>query len=89
MTFPLFFAILRARWLSALLVLLLTVSATVAVTLMLPKTYTATSSLVLDVRSPDPILGMTMGAMAMPSYMATQVEVLQSERVALRVIQGR
>ena len=88
MTFPLFFAILRARWLSALLVLLLTVSATVAVTLMLPKTYTATSSLVLDVRSPDPILGMTMGAMAMPSYMATQVEVLQSDRVALRVVQG-
>ncbi|MFM2340440.1 MAG: hypothetical protein RLZZ592_93 [Pseudomonadota bacterium] len=88
MTFPLFFAILRARWRSAALVLLLTIGGTVAVTLLMPRTYTASASLVLDVRSPDPILGMTMGAMAMPAYMATQVEVLQSERVALRVVQG-
>lgn len=88
MTFPLFFAILRARWKAAVLVLLLTIGTTVSVTLLLPKSYTATASLVLDVRSPDPILGMTMGAMTMPAYMATQVEVLQSERVALRVVQG-
>lgn len=88
MTFSQFIAILRARWLSALLVMIVTISATVGVSLMLPKSYTASASVVVDVRSPDPIAGMVLGAMAMPAYMATQVDIIQSDRVAQRVVQG-
>lgn len=88
MTFNQFIAILRARWLSALLVLVVTISATVGVSLLLPKSYTASASVVVDVRSPDPIAGMVLGAMAMPAYMATQVDIIQSDRVAQRVVQG-
>jgi chain length determinant protein EpsF len=88
MTFSQFLAILKARWISAVLVLLLTVGTTVGVSLLLPKNYTASAAVVLDIKSPDPVAGMVLGAMAMPSYMATQVDIIQSERVAQRVVQG-
>ncbi|MDP4300665.1 chain length determinant protein EpsF [Leptothrix discophora] len=88
MTFSQFLSILKARWLSAMLVLVLTVGTTVGVSLVLPKNYTASAAVVLDVRSPDPIAGMVLGAMAMPAYMATQVDIIQSDRVAQRVVQG-
>jgi len=80
-----FFAILRARWWVAALVLALTVVTTLAVSLMLPKRYTASATLVVDVKTPDPIAGVMFPAMALPSYMATQVDILESDRVALRV----
>lgn len=88
MSFTQFLSILKARWLAALSVWLLTVGATVGVSLLLPKNYTATAAVVLDVRSPDPIAGMVLGAMAMPAYMATQVDIIESDRVAQRVVQG-
>ena len=68
--------------------LVLTVGTTVGVSLLLPKNYIAFAAVVLDVRSPDPIAGMVLGAMAMPAYMATQVDIIQSDRVAQRVVQG-
>lgn len=88
MTFSQFLSILKARWIAAFLVLVLTVGTTVGVSLLLPKNYTASAAVVLDVRSPDPIAGMVLGAMAMPAYMATQVDIIQSDRVAQRVVQG-
>ena len=85
MTFGQFLAILRARKWVALLVLVLVVAATVAVSLMLPKQYSATSSVVMDIK-PDPVAAMAFPTMAMPSFMATQVDIMGSDRVALRVI---
>lgn len=87
MTFAQLLSILKARWISAIVVALLTIGATVAASLLMPKSYTATASVVLDIRSPDPIVGMPMNGMASPSYMATQVDILTSERVAQRVVQ--
>ena len=54
MTFGQFLSILRARWWVVVLVLGLTVATTVAVSLVLPKQYTATASVVVDFK-PDPI----------------------------------
>ncbi len=85
MTFGQFLAILRARIWVALLVFLLVVATTVAVSLLLPKQYTATSSVVMDIK-PDPVAAMAFPSMAMPSFMATQVDIMGSDRVALRVI---
>ncbi|MEN9484754.1 MAG: hypothetical protein RJB37_2634 [Pseudomonadota bacterium] len=87
MTIAQLLSILKARWISAIVVALLTIGATVAASLLMPKSYTATASVVLDIRSPDPIVGMPMNGMASPSYMATQVDILTSERVAQRVVQ--
>lgn len=56
-----------------------------AVTLKMPKQYTAETSLVVEMRT-DPALGALAPALAAPGYMATQVEIIKSERVASRVV---
>lgn len=86
MTFSQFLSILKARKLAALAVLLITVLTTVTISLLLPKQYTATAAVVVDVKSPDPILGMMLGGAMMPGYMATQVDIITSDRVAQRVV---
>lgn len=85
MTFAQFLSILRARKWAALLVFALVVVTTVVVSLLLPKTYTATASVVIDAK-PDPVTAMINPAAALPSFMATQVDIMSSDRVALRVI---
>ena len=87
MSFGQFLAILRARWRSALLVFLLTVASSVIVSLMLPKQYTATASVVIDFK-PDPVTAMISNGLTPPGLIGTQVEILQSERVARRVIRN-
>ncbi len=86
MSFPQFLRILRARWKSALSILLLIVGATLALSLLLPKKYTATAALVIDVKSPDPIAGVVLAGLTTPGYMATQADIIQSDRVAQRVV---
>ena len=53
--------------------------------MLLPRQYTAETSLVVEMRI-DPALGALAPALAAPSYMATQVEILRSERVASRAV---
>jgi chain length determinant protein EpsF len=84
MTFGQFLSILRARWWVVALVLGLTVATTVVVSLLLPKQYSATASVVVDFK-PDPISAAVFGGMPSPAVMATQVDIIGSERVALRV----
>lgn len=88
MTFSQILLVLRARWLSALFVAVSVVAAVAVLTLLLPKRYTATAAVVLDVKSPDPIAGMVLPGMIVSSYMATQADVLRSERVAIRALQS-
>ncbi|MFN7724492.1 MAG: chain length determinant protein EpsF [Rubrivivax sp.] len=85
MTFAQFLSILRARKWAALGVFSLVVLTTVVVSLLLPKQYLGTASVVIDAK-PDPVSAMVNPAAVMPSFMATQVDILTSERVALRVI---
>jgi polysaccharide biosynthesis transport protein len=85
MTFSQFIAILRARKWAALLVFTLVVATAVTVSLLLPRKYSGTASVVIDAK-PDPVSPMAYPTMALPSFMATQVDILQSDRVALKVI---
>ncbi|OYT85604.1 MAG: chain length determinant protein EpsF [Burkholderiales bacterium PBB6] len=87
MTFTQFLSILRARWKLSALVFALTVLTAVVVSLLLPKKFTATASVVVDVK-PDPITGMIGGGMANLALMATQVDIITSDRVARRVIRN-
>lgn len=86
MTLQQFLLILRARALVAMLVLLVTVLTTLVVSLILPKQYTASTAVVIDVKSPDPIAGIVLPGMISPGYMATQVDIISSDRVAQRVV---
>jgi protein tyrosine kinase modulator len=81
-----FLTLLRARFKIVLLMLLGTVAVIVAASLVLPKRYTATAAVVLDVKSPDPITGIMLHAMVMPGYMATQRDIITSDRVAQKVV---
>lgn len=87
MSFAQFLSVIRARKWIVLAVLMLTVITTVGVSLLLPKQYTATASVVVDFK-PDPISAVMFGGMAPPAFMATQVDIIQSERVALRVVRN-
>lgn len=73
------------KWLVLALLLLTTLIGTVITVFVLPKQYMAEASLVVEVRN-DPVLGAIAPGMASPAYLATQVEILKSDRVAGRVV---
>ena len=81
-----FLSIIRAHWRVVMLVLLLTVGTAVGVSLMLPKQYIATATVVVDQSRPDPVAAAIYQGNPSPAFMATQVDVIKSERVAMRVI---
>lgn len=86
MNFTQFLLILNARKGIILGVLLLTVAVTATVSLLLPKQYTATTTLIIDSKSKDPFSGQLMPSQMFPGYMATQVDVIQSSTVAQKVV---
>ena len=86
MTLSQFLYILRARWKVGLLILVTTVGLAMAASLLLPKRYTATAMLVVDQTRPDPVAGSAYTGNPSPAFMATQVDVLKSDRVAFNVV---
>jgi chain length determinant protein EpsF len=77
---------LRARYKVALLTLLLTVAAATIVSLILPKQYTAGAAVVVDIKSPDQMGGLMLQGVVAPGYMATQMDIINSHRVAKAVV---
>ena len=88
MNFSQFLLILKARGLLALLALGVTVATTLTVSLLLPKSYTATTTLIVDSKAKDPVTGIVLPAQLIPGYIATQVDIIQSQNVALKVVDG-
>ena len=80
-----YFWIIWARKWIVLALFVLIAAAGVTTVMLLPRQYTAETSLVVEMRI-DPALGALAPALAAPSYMATQVEILRSERVASRAV---
>lgn len=77
--------ILRLRWWVVVAVLALALGGAVAVSNFMPKQYTAETSVLLDVKT-DPLLATLMPSQAGASFIATQVEIIRSDRVAGRVV---
>lgn len=86
MNFTQFLLILKARSKIILITFGLTVMATLVVSLILPKSYTATTSLVLNYKGMDPVTGLALPALLMPGYMATQIDIITSRNVAIKVV---
>ena len=86
MTIVQFFSILGARWKVGLLVLASVILGTALVNTLVPNSYTASVAVLVDVKSPDPIAGIIFPGMNAPGYMATQVDVIQSDRVSQHVV---
>ena len=87
MNFTQFLLILKARAKIVLGVLGFVVLATLVINLLLPKIYKATALLVLNYKGADPVTGITVPAQLMPGYMATQIDIITSRNVALKVVE--
>jgi chain length determinant protein EpsF len=85
MTLRQFFLVLRARWKLAFGVFTGVVLVTIIVNLMMPKMYTASATVVVDTK-PDPLTVAVYSAQSSSAYIATQVDIISSERVADRVV---
>lgn len=57
-----------------------------AVSVLMPKTYEASTSLLLNYKGMDPVTGNILPSQLMPGYIATQIDVIRSRSVALRVV---
>ena len=62
------------------------IALSLVLSVVLPKSYKTSVDILVDVKSPDPVEGILLPALAMPSYMATQTDIIASRRVAMRVI---
>jgi len=81
-----FLLILLARKKIILTTLLLTVALALGWSLIQGKTYKATASVLLNYKGVDPLTGLTMPGQLLPGYMATQIDIISSKNVALRVV---
>jgi polysaccharide biosynthesis transport protein len=88
MTLHQFFLVLRARYRVAIFIPLAVILAALAITAMMPKQYKAQTSVLVDVRSPDPVAGAAISGIVAPTYMATQVDIIKGEQVSKRVIKA-
>jgi succinoglycan biosynthesis transport protein ExoP len=80
--------VLKARVAVFLGALLTTVAITVVLSMVIPPQYTASTSVVVDYKGVDPVLGVMMPVQMMPSYLATQVDIIKSRKVALEVVKA-
>nr|WP_315401254.1 chain length determinant protein EpsF [uncultured Duganella sp.] len=77
---------LRARYLIVLITLAVTVLTALGVSLILPKSYLASVALVINYKGVDPVTGLSAPGAMMPGYIATQVDIIKSKGVALKVV---
>jgi chain length determinant protein EpsF len=86
MTFHQFLLALKGRLWVFLCLLAATVLAAIVVTILMPRTYDATASILVDNRDEQMITQNQMPARAQLGYMQTQVDIIQSQRVARQVV---
>jgi len=77
--------ILRRRWLSIVIITLLTLASVSAATLMMPKAYTATTRLLFAVAG-DSLSSLAQGSSFVEKQMASYAEVATSPRVLDQVV---
>lgn len=78
--------IILARRKIILFALIVTVLTTLVVSLLLPKSYKSTATLVLTYKGSDPVTGLTLTSQQTTGYMATQLDVIKSFKTALMVV---
>ena len=84
------FRVMRVRFKIITLIFLTTVATSIIVSLVLPKKYSATTALVVDLRGADSVLGSQGGSnyssYPVQSILSTQTDILTSQRVVDKVI---
>jgi polysaccharide biosynthesis transport protein len=86
MNFSQFVRILRVHAGLIFATLIVVVGIAAIVSLMMPRQYSASSSIVIDYRGNNPVALSPMPAQLYPSYLATQLDIISSQNVALKVV---
>jgi chain length determinant protein EpsF len=81
-----FLRVIWARKKVLLISIALTVLAAIAARLVLPEHYQATADVIVDFKQPDTVTGVAPSPDLITSYITTQVDVLASHNVALKVV---
>jgi chain length determinant protein EpsF len=79
--------ILKARYKIALITALVITLATIAASLLLPKRFTSSTAVVVDMRTVDPIMGNIDSPMT-AAYLPTQVDIINSTRTAQKAVKA-
>src|SRR5215210_9169318 len=87
MNFRLFLAIVKARFFLVLLTLLIAVASGAVLTSVQPKRYAASTFLVLNFEVDNPFQSTAIPAQLSSSYLATQLDIIRSQKVALKVVE--
>lgn len=87
MSFHQFLLALRGRLAIFLALFVATIAAAFVVTLVMPKTYEATSAVLVDVKDEQMINTPLASPRAQLGYMQTQIDIIQSQRVAREVVE--
>lgn len=80
------FMVLRARFRLVFGVLCLVIAVVGTLSVVLPKHYVAAVSLVVDTKATDPVTGALLPLQMLPGYLATQIDIIKSHSVALKVV---
>lgn len=81
-----FLLALRARWAAFAIILAATVLTATVVSLVLPKTYVATASVLVDAKDEQSLANPALPARSQAGYLQTQVDIITSRKVALKVV---
>src|SRR5215217_6814919 len=80
-----FFDIIRRRWLSIVTITLLTLASVAAMTLMMPKAFTASTRVFFAVSS-DSVSGLAQASSVVENQMASYAELATSTKVLNKVV---
>lgn len=81
-----FFRALWTRRVVLFTTIALTVVAAIVVKAILPQEYVATANVIVDSNQPDTVTGVVLPTQLTTTFLATQIEVLASRNVALKVV---
>lgn len=79
--------IIKARYKIALITLLVVTLSTIAVSLLLPKRYKASTAVMVEIRTTDPMMGNIDSPMT-AAYLPTQVDIINSDRTAQKAVKA-
>lgn len=82
-----FLSVLRARRTMALTIFVATIALALAWVMLRPKNYTAHAPVLVDIRANDPLAQPNYQSIIPAAYMATQMDIVRSDRVAQKAVE--
>lgn len=82
------FLILKAQFKVIAITILVALGLAIALNLLLPKTYRASTTLVVNYKGVDTLTGLSLAPTLMTGFMNTQIDIINSHAVAKRVVES-